>query len=552
MDATNILRFKQTNGEKKMTENKGFFFFDNIKVDIEPGDTISTAARRAGIYLDEPCGGNGKCGKCQVIIKNATELASSRGKILTEKANSQVYSLACQTEAVNGMVVFHNSQRDGAAQILTYGTEQKSAILPSSSETPTYGIALDIGTTTIVMYLVNIKNGEILGTASAINPQTCFGADVISRISYADANKDGISVLHNILIKKLNEMLQQFYEKGVAKDDLSKILAAGNTTMSHLFAGVSPSSIGRSTFIPEYLRFPPYEAGDLGLDLNKKTPIEIVPNISGFVGGDITAGIVLSRMAHTEKLSLLIDIGTNNEMVLGNKNFMLCCSAAAGPALEGAKITCGMRASAGAIDSVGIYDNNIKITTIAAKEPLGICGSGLVDAVAVLLKSGVVTDSGRFAKTEDIKNSKLARLLNLFKPASFSMTENSSTAVYITQKDIREIQLAKAAILTGIEIMLEESEKNIDEIEQIFLAGAFGNYLNIANASEIGLLPKVKREIISSIGNSSGLGAVKILSNNSLAEEASAVSQSVKHLELASHRLFQDIFVKNISFNTAG
>ena len=540
-----------------MTEEKGKSIFitgAGSRTEYLPGETVGEVLIRSGIYIDQPCGGTGLCGKCRVILSGTlTEPTAKEKKIFSQAELASGHRLACQAKASEGMKVtipYQDSQNIKVLDAFRNGTHT-AAPCPGDNGS---GIAVDIGTTTIVVYLVDLGTGMTLAATSAINPQTSFGADVISRISCIGDDPEKLSELQKTVTRQINSLISSLYLKtGRSPSAKDSIAVAGNTTMEHIFAGISPESIGRSPFKPRFYDSLEFEAEELGVVAGKGVKVKLLPNIHGFVGGDIVSGIIYTEMYKSEELSLLVDIGTNNEMVLGNGDFMLCCSAAAGPALEGARIKMGMRAAPGAIESVRKNGSGITITTIDDMPPVGICGSGLVDAVSELLKAGIIKKSGRFADKEDIEE----HLSKSFKgekgkDLSFTLAEEGqygdNPEVGITQKDIREIQLAKGAIAAGARILLDAAGKKPDDIKNVYLAGAFGNYIDIENAVRISILPDVPRERIKPIGNSAGAGACLMLKDPSLWDAAALIIKRAEHIELACHKDFQEIFVGSLTF----
>ncbi len=519
-----------------------------------PVETVGQLLLRQGIYIDQPCGGTGLCGKCRVILSGSlSEPTSKEKKIFSEEELASGFRLACQTKASGGMEISIPVQDSQNIKVLdTFrSSADTSTVCPCDQGS---GIAIDIGTTTIVAYLVDLGTGMTLAASSAINPQTSFGADVISRISYIGDDPEKLSELQTAVIRQINTLIKDLLSKTrrspSAKDSIA---VAGNTTMEHIFVGISPESIGRSPFRPQFYDSLELEASELGINAVKGVKVKLLPNIHGFVGGDIVSGIIYTGIHKSDELSLLVDIGTNNEMVLGNKDFMLCCSAAAGPALEGAKIKMGMRAAPGAIDSVKINGSGIKITTINDMPPAGICGSGLVDAVSELIKAGVITQSGRFAEKEEIETALAQKYKGQKgKDLSFILAEKgqygNSPEVVITQRDIREIQLAKGAIAAGAQILLKVAGKKLSDIKNVYLAGAFGNYIDIENAVRISIIPDVPMERIKPIGNSAGAGACLILNAPLLWGTAADIIKKAEHIELANHKDFQEIFVRSMTF----
>lgn len=512
-----------------MTE--GIFRIDAVK----KGEKVSDVLRRAGVALPMECGGAGLCGKCRVTIEDAPAPCADEKKLLSPEDIKNGVRLACLTDAAEGMAL--TLPRAPRGERILAGVETECGKEARGAD---FSVAVDIGTTTVVAYLMRGGSEKPAAVASCMNPQREFGADVISRISYATERDDGLALLHEKIISAINGLIAEITESaGARRAQISRAVISGNTTMEHLFAGVSVRSIGRAPFMPEFRVFDTLAPEKLGLELAPGTPVSLMPNISGFVGGDIVSGTVYTGLADADELSLFIDIGTNNEMVLGSKDFLLCCSAAAGPALEGAKISRGMCAAEGAIDHVRLGGGGLAVSTVGNAPAIGICGSGLVDVVALLLSERIIDPGGKFKKDAealpgrlDVKNKRW-------------LIDND---VYFTQKDVREVQLAKGAICTGVEIMLAEAGKRLEEVDKIFLAGAFGNYIDVGNASKIGILPKVPREKIIPVGNSSGLGAIECCRDKDFPAKAAKILERAEHIELATHKDFQQIFVRNLLF----
>ncbi|MEJ2252057.1 MAG: ASKHA domain-containing protein, partial [Candidatus Lokiarchaeota archaeon] len=382
-----------------------------------------------------------------------------------------------------------------------------------------FGIAFDIGTTTIVGYLVNLNNGKIYATSSALNPQTAYGEDVITRIDYVKENVDGLDKLNSILIKELNKLIKETAIK--ARIDTNNIYEAsvvGNSVMHHIFLKLNPISIGLSPYVPVVQDSLNYKAQQIGMNINKNGNVYTLPLIAGFVGADTMGVIISSEIEKQDKLTLAVDIGTNGELVIGNKNILATGSCAAGSALEGAHIKHGMRAASGAIESVVINPDSLDLsyTTINDRKPIGICGSGLIDLVAEMLKSKILTRSGTFNK-HVLDNKRLKKNENetYYIVANKDETSNQKV-ISISQSDIRQIQMAKGAFYSGSRLILNalNSENNSDlSIEQVFLAGAFGNYIDKENARFIGMIPDLPSDKIFQIGNAAGIGAQQCLIN---------------------------------------
>jgi len=414
------------------------------------------------------------------------------------------------------------------------------------------GMAFDIGTTTIAGYLVDLRTGKELSRVSALNPQTRFGSDVISRISFAAEAPENLSKLHRAVIAELNNLIREAVDQtGYSCQDIYAITFAGNTTMHHLLLKIPPTFLARAPYVPVITDPLVVGAAQLDIKINPVGKVFAFPNIAGFVGGDTVAAALAAELDKADKLKLLIDIGTNGEIVLGKKGKYLACSTAAGPAFEGVQISCGMRGSAGAIDHVSIGEE-CKYTVIGNTTPRGIAGSGLVDTVAELIKVGIVDENGRLLKVDEIKN----RLGKKYKDritiingiSAFIIAEGNTGPIYVTQKDIREFQLAKGAIAAGIEVLLKEYGAEARDVDEVYLAGAFGNYLRPESACTVGLIPKELEERIKGIGNAAGAGAKLAIISRKEFERAIALSQEIKYIELSAHADFNKTFFDNMGF----
>ncbi|MFX1363521.1 MAG: ASKHA domain-containing protein [Promethearchaeota archaeon] len=421
---------------------------------------------------------------------------------------------------------------------------------PGNTIKDNYGIAFDIGTTTIVGYLINLNNGKTYAVSSKMNSQTAYGEDLITRLTLIKDSKEYLQKLSSIVIKDLNEIISNTCQ--IAKIDPSQIYEAtvvGNSVMHHIFLGLDPINIGISPFIPVIQKNFNIKANRLNLNISKFGNVYTAPIIAGFVGAD-TIGVILSSQIYNEKsLTLAIDIGTNGEIIIGNRKNLFVGSCAAGSALEGAHISNGMRAAAGAIDTVQIdsKDFDVSYTTIKNKKPIGICGSGLVDVIAEMLKSKIITRSGNF--NQDYINHE--RFIKEDKKIDFIIADKDDTSINkeisINQNDIRQIQMAKAAFYSGTRIIMNNL-KSYQIIKQIFLAGAFGNYINAQNAKFIGMIPDINDECIFQIGNAAGVGAQHCLLNQDLRNKAQELLNKIKYVEIAIDKNFQKEYAEAMYF----
>ncbi len=428
----------------------------------------------------------------------------------------------------------------------------------SDTTKSSYGIAFDVGTTTVAGYLVDLNSSEELSAVAKDNPQIIYGDDVISRIGFAQNQKENLEILQREIVNTLNEIIKENAQKAGANiNNIYKITIVGNTCMHHLLLGLNPSYIAPSPYIPVIKENLNLKAKDIPkLMLEPTANVYILPNISAFVGADVVAGILAICMWKNEKISLFIDLGTNGEIVLGSKRKMWTCSTAAGPAFEGARISSGMRAAEGAIDKVKMDNESITYRVIKDGKVRGICGSGLIDLIAEMLKLGLIDKTGRLINKEtcDLKISEEIRdrIIKDKKGNKFLLVKGKETEngkpIYLTQRDIREVQLAKAAIFAGIKILLKEVNIPQEDIQKILLAGAFGNFIDKKSAIRIGLIPYLPLEKIESVGNVAGRGAEITLLSEKTRKICEKISKDIKYIELSSRTDFQEEFVEAMFF----
>lgn len=484
------------------------FVDEQISFSVETGKTVLQAQIDAGLTPDAFCGGTGKCGKCKVVID---------GKEV----------LACQTVIDRDMTIYTGHKKTEQVQILTGGSGEKLLFqpgeLPGKLEDPLLG-AVDVGSTSVVVYLMDGKTGELLGTRSALNPQRQFGADVVNRCSYAMEN--GSDSMSSCIRNTVNTLFRETArECGRVPEEIVRVVMVGNSCMHHLFLGISTKTLALAPYTPAVTEALELKAADYDLHVYPGAQLWWLPNIGGFVGADTVGCLVASDLDTCEEMTLLVDIGTNGELVLGNREGLISCSTAAGPAFEGAKITCGMRGSTGAIDHVSLENGEIKCHVIGDGEASGICGSGLLDGVAALLKLDKIDETGRMEET-------------------CYLTDR----VFLNQRDIRELQLAKAAIAAGIQILCQRRGIQIKDIGRVLIAGAFGNYLDPASACAIGMLPPELEGRIVSIGNAAGEGARIAALNCRQFERSRSLAKKTEFVELALDMGFQEVYVDEMGF----
>lgn len=489
---------------------------------------LSEAIDQAGIPFPLPCGGHGSCGKCKAETENE---AGERREVQ-----------ACQYPIDEALKVYI---REEQGQVLEEGAAAGTEWQPDFRGGAV--TAFDIGTTSVAGYLLDAATGKQLTSTGRFNPQRSFGADVISRASHEAETRDGKQT--QLIRAAIDEMLGELCEKGgCTRSDLHRITLVGNTCMHHLFLGLPVDSLLRVPYEPVMWDAFEGKAADYGLHMSEDAKLQVLPNIAGFVGADTVGCLVATDFIHEMMRTLMIDIGTNGELVMGTKEKAYACSTAAGPALEGAKISCGMCGIEGAIQHLKVNGEELEISVIGGGEATGICGSGLVDAIALLFREGLIEKRGRITKPEKLKTefgkANAWRIQKVDGKSQIQLTE----AVSITQQDIREVQLAKSAIFSGIAILCRKLGWDLTDLEQILVAGAFGNYMDPDSACAIGLLPAACREKIRGIGNAAGEGAKRVLAGDLYWEQAKTLARQIEFVELASEADFQTQFIRNLDF----
>lgn len=503
---------------------------------MDDGWTVLQAIRSVDPSLiDAPCGGAGTCGKCRISVVSGDggSITQEERRHLRPEDLAQGLRLACRVRAQEGLTVALG-KRAGSAVIRESFSPLSGKPDPLHTEKGLYGVAVDIGTTTVAAYLIDFSLASVVATASGLNRQRAFGSDVIARIDYAgrgtqelhqlaDLIRQDISQLTEILLKKIN----------ITGDSIKEFSVVGNTTMLHLFAAVDPSSIAVAPFTPVFTESRTGKAEDYGLAY-PGARIILGPSIAGYVGADITAGIRAVGMEKMSGLGLLLDLGTNGEMALGNREGILTCATAAGPAFEGAAISQGMGGVSGAIDSVYWEENTLRWTAIGGGTPLGICGSGIIDTAACMVQRGIADESGALVEPYDQEG--------------FPVAPGARGPIRFTQGDIRQIQLAKGAVAAGIATLLQEKGASIGDIDKVFLAGGFGSYLRPESAAAIGLFPRELLPKVEAVGNAAGHGAVRLLLFKEEAQELQSLAQRAVYIELSTSSFFRDQFIEEMFF----
>jgi uncharacterized 2Fe-2S/4Fe-4S cluster protein (DUF4445 family) len=620
-----------------MNQHRVSFWPEGQTISVEEGKTLLEAADRAGIHVNNLCGGQGVCGQCKVrITKGIVEKSTKSVSLLNKEEIQQGYVLACQTLVRDNLEVEIPAEaRLEGEQILTEG-ETLTFSIPEEIEKPlqeeggisfyspltmkmhlelplpslednlsdleriyreiqrkvkisdpeielhkirglartlrknemsitvtlgrknnnfkiiqiqggdtskrNFGIALDIGTTTVVAQLVDMNSKEILGTKASHNRQSRYGEDVISRIIYA-CNRNGMEPLNKAVIGNIGDLVKSLArEKRVDLDEITAVMAAGNTTMTHLLLGLEPCFIRTEPYIPTATTFPVMKASDVWIPAHPDGFFGVMPCVSSYVGGDITAGVLASGMGDSSKISMLMDLGTNGEIVVGNNEWLVCCSASVGPAFEGGGLKCGMRATQGAIQAASISNGHVNYSTIGNVKPYGICGSGVIDVMSELFKNKWIQPDGKFDAGKANSRVRETAEGQEFIVARAGESEGGKDIV-ITEYDIDNLIKSKGAVYAAATVLTKSVGIDFQSLDRVFVAGGFGNYLNIEKAIMIGLLPDLPLERFQFIGNSSLSGARMALMSNHAFEKAQEIAKRMTYFELSVNQDFMNEFI---------
>ncbi len=500
---------------------------NTFTVPFADGQNLLEVIRGEGVPVHAPCGGQGTCEKCTVYL-------------VTEEGEQAV--LACRTAAGDGMTVRVSAASPLEVQLTA---EDEEVLLPDAGLTG-YGVACDIGTTTVVCHLIDLTSGKKLATVGEGNAQRPYGGDVISRIK---ASMEGRrSALTAAITGQLKAMISALCTSAkIGMEEICTMSIAANTTMCHLLTGLAPDSIGVSPFTPLSRFGDEWDAKDLGLPFEGK--VYIAPAISGYVGGDITADLLAVDLDREEKPVLLIDVGTNGEMALGCGEHFVCCSTAAGPAFEGAQISCGMTAAAGAISSVEWDGEKVCCGVIGGGEAVGLCGSGLIDAMAVMLRLGAVDETGRMLDADEDEN----EITDEARPHLFLLDDGEpafrlSEKVWVAQSDVRKLQLGKGAIAAGVRILIDAYGVDCDGIAALLLAGGFGSFIRPESAARIGLIPGELLDVTRAVGNTAAQGAQAALVSAQARQRLNKLQQAMEYKELSGLPEFNDAYMEAMMF----
>lgn len=571
-------------------------------LNAEKDTTLLSVLLSHGYKIKSPCGGKGLCKKCQVKVFVSKEESSEKvlscqyrvskdihvrlrdkdifvdkkSSLHSNKAYQIDHSLLVHTLDIDATIMNKGASLIDLVEISLgqkigvtrdtivylnetikdsfkgYAVLENDKILGLYREKPELlGVAMDIGTTTMVLYLVDLQKGEILESISASNPQEIHGADVISRITYALESAEHQRELKEMLEDEINRMVERVASAhGIPTNMIFKASVCGNTTMMHLLLGLDVSRIGVAPYLATYRHIKPVPIRETRLCWNKQSYLHVLPNISGYVGADTVSLIAASGLDRSKKNILAVDLGTNGEIALVADKKIYACSTAAGPAFEGASIRFGMRADEGAIEAVEIVGHDIIVQTIQQMPPIGICGSGLIDAVAKLRTAGLITARGNILDQD--KAGGLASYVGVFEGQKAILLSQgygpTPTDVWLTQKDVRELQLAKGAMLAGMQILLEKAGIKANDLTSIYLAGAFGNYVDNKSAQTIRLFPDVPVEKIHSVGNAAGTGVIAGLLSEKERKRAKKISEKTIYVELSTEKGFNQFFAASMKF----
>jgi uncharacterized 2Fe-2S/4Fe-4S cluster protein (DUF4445 family) len=603
---------------------------DDRSVEVSTGDLISEAIHEAGLDISQPCGGQGRCGRCAVIVQEGNVRRRSTIRLSAKDVDAG-YALACQT-VIEGDVTVEIPVQEEIRRLVTDRAARKIELpfeydpariqsvrvlelklsLPTADDTiddltrlqrglaetgignihvplpilrklgdtlrktqgsvwavvesgdrdvhsparlldlsnepiEPLGVAIDIGTTTVTVFLVDLNSGEALSTAAEYNGQINFGEDVISRIVYAGKG-DGLQQLSSAVRETIHELLDRVQKRtSVELERVYKVIVAGNTTMTHLFLELPPASIRLTPYVPTANYPPPYQAHELDLRVNPLATVDVLPGVASYVGADITAGVLSSKLLDSDELTLFIDIGTNGETVLGNREWMVSCACSAGPAFEGAGVLHGMRATRGAIEEVWVSSKTFEPTyrVIGGGKPRGLCGSGLISLLAELFVTGVIDRSGTVKLDLDTPRVRRGEHGPEYIVAWGKETESGKDIV-ITKVDVENLMRTKAAIYAGFTVLASKVGVDLGEVQRVLIGGAFGQYINVEKAIQIGLLPDLAWDRFHFLGNTAVLGAYMALLSRPAREQVGEIAGAMTYVELSADNTFYDAFTASL------
>lgn len=515
------VRVKRSGGEKILSVEAGGYALD-ILAD-------------AGISVYAPCGGSGRCGGCRAKILGGIRIDGNEAELLTDSERESGVHLLCRTALTGDCEI---DLRGFEIEVQTEGASCGYTLSPLAEGK--LGVAVDIGTTTVAVFLCDMINGKTVATRSFLNPQSSFGADVISRMSAIISDFSNLEKQKTLIISAINSAVSDMCaEASTTTENVCAAVLCGNTVMEHIAAGEDPSGIAKAPFTPKSLFGSTVAASDAGLEIKPDAPVLFAPCVASYVGGDISCGAAAVGLDGFTDNVLYIDVGTNGEIGFVSDGKIKFCSAAAGPAFEGAHIARGMAGETGAVSEVFLSNGEIRFKTIGGAVPRGICGSGVLDAVAVMLDTGILDETGRICPDKSNPYNKYVGKIN----GSDAFIIDAEHDIYITGADVREVQLAKSAICAGAKVLCAENK-----VDRVIIAGGFGAHMNPESAVKIGLLPRVETDRISSVGNAAGAGARALLLSAEMRDKALKIKGESEYIELSSSAEFMDLYIDEMMF----
>jgi uncharacterized 2Fe-2S/4Fe-4S cluster protein (DUF4445 family) len=505
---------------------------------VESGALLLDAARAAGIDVAAPCNGAGTCGKCRVRVASAGVAAATADELARLSADEVAggVRLACRARVTGDVQVETLDRAASATAVLGSGAQRAFArdAFDAAAGSGRLGVAIDIGTTTVAVGLLDLATGEEFASATAVNPQTAYGHDVLTRVLHA-AQPGGLDQLAAAVRSCVDDAVSEACALADAqRSDIRAFAVAANTVMTHLLLAIDPASLGRAPYVPAEAAPAPVSAKSLGWAAAPDAEVFCVPAVSAFVGGDIVAGLLATGLPQAEELTLFVDMGTNGEIVLGSREGLWACSCAAGPAFEGMGISSGMRAAPGAIDGARVTPaGTIELTTIGDEPARGLCGSGVIDVAAALLEAGVIGESGRFTRADAAAGAAWAAGLRSG-PTRYVLAEGDAGEIGFSQKDVRQVQLAKGAVASGIRALLDAADVTTGDVKRVLIAGQFGHHVRKESLAALGLVPTALEPLIEVAGNTSKSGAAMCLLSRVERESAGHVAREITHVELST------------------
>ncbi|MCL5884178.1 MAG: ASKHA domain-containing protein [Deltaproteobacteria bacterium] len=524
------------------------FFPGGTLVPLIPGATVLAHARRGSVPLSAPCGGEGRCGKCRVRVEGPASGGDDPG-ILSREDRDAGIRLACRCipRSRETAVTVLPESRPARLEAWIDGKdlldeEPFVPLYPAPAAGNPLGLALDLGTSTIAGALLDMRFGAILARASGDNPQMACGEDLISRIVFGEETPGGFDLLRRLLVEGIESVIADLLRAAGRAGEIVDVTAAGNTVISHLLCGLSPSPIRRPPHRPAVREFPPRTGRELGFATAPSAPWRIFPAVGGFVGGDIVSGLVASGMHRDESVSLLFDVGTNGEVALGNRDWRVACSSSAGPAFEGGEVACGMRAQAGAIDSVRIDRDAFRVswTVIGGGRPKGVCGSGILDLCAELFRAGLLDRAGRFVPKAG------APFRETERGTAFVVADAGRSAtgapLLFAAPDVKSVLRTKAALCAAAEALLAAVGLPRESVARIYIAGGFGNFLDLRSAMTLGVFPPFPLDRFAPLGNASLAGAIGVLRSRRRWKEALSLCAATSYHDLSTDPGFMEAY----------